>query len=57
MIWLGNKKINGVWFGMLVASMLYHSSQRVWSAIRSCFGGGVWIGQRPWVNRDVWKTN
>lgn len=26
-----------------------------WQAIRSCFGAGVWRGDKPWVGSDSWK--
>lgn len=28
----------------------------VWQAIRSCFGRGWWVNEKPWSNKDVWKN-
>ena len=28
----------------------------IWEAIRSCFGSGFWIKDRPWINDDAWKN-
>lgn len=28
----------------------------VWEAIRSCFGSGWWITNRPWINNNAWKN-
>lgn len=27
----------------------------IWEAVRSCFGSGVWKGDRPWLGKDAWK--
>lgn len=27
----------------------------VWQAIRSCFGAGYWLNDKPWLNDDGWK--
>ena len=27
----------------------------VWQAIRSCYGSGAWINDRPWLEDDPWK--
>lgn len=28
----------------------------IWEAIRSCFGSGFWINNRPWINNSAWKN-
>ena len=43
--------------GRQVASDIYRGDRLVWTAIRSCFGRGVWIGDKPWLFRDSWKNN
>ncbi len=34
---------------------MYRGDSLVWQAIRSCFGSGAWIGERPWLGDDPWK--
>lgn len=29
----------------------------VYTAIRSCFGSGMWSGEKPWIGTDAWKNN
>lgn len=40
---------------------VYKGTQLVWltvyDAIRSCFGSGTWISDRPWLQDDTWKNN
>ena len=40
---------------------IYKGSQLVWvtiyNAIRSCFGSGKWLGDKPWLGTDAWKNN
>lgn len=28
----------------------------IWEAVRSCFGSGMWNGERPWTGADAWKS-
>lgn len=44
------------YFGGRVISAVYKGLQLVWTAIRSCFGKGYWINNKPWVNADAWKN-
>ena len=36
------KYINGVW-------------RLIWQAVRSCFGSGKWIGNKPWIGKEKWR--
>ena len=40
---------------------IYKGTQLVWrtiySAIKSCFGSGTWLGDKPWLGDDLWKNN
>jgi hypothetical protein len=44
-------------FGERAISAVYKGLVLVWTAIRSCFGKGYWINDKPWVNTDAWKNS
>ena len=35
---------------------IYHFGVILWQAVRSCFGSGIWINEKPWLNNEVWKN-
>ena len=43
-------------FGSKALSYIYYGSKLVWQAIRSCFGKGFWVNDKPWANDDAWKN-
>lgn len=51
-----NEQVREFFDGREIVSV-YKGLQLVWSAIRSCFGKGFWINDKPWVNNDAWKNN
>lgn len=28
----------------------------VWQAIKSAFASGMWINEKPWINKEGWKN-
>ena len=39
---------------------IYQGTKLVWrtiyNAIKSCFGSGTWLGDKPWLGDDTWKN-
>lgn len=35
---------------------VYRGAQLVWEAVRSCFGAGFWLNDKPWLNNEGWKN-
>jgi hypothetical protein len=42
-------------YGKMVQAVHY-GTKLVWAAIRSCFGAGWWINEKPWINNEGWKN-
>lgn len=40
---------------------IYQGTRLMWrtvyNAIKSCFGSGAWLGDKPWLGDDLWKNN
>lgn len=40
---------------------IYRGTQLIWltvyDAIKSCFGSGTWLGDKPWLGDESWKNN
>lgn len=38
---------------------IYQGTKLVWrtiyKAIKSCFGSGTWLSDKPWIDSDNWK--
>ena len=44
------------YYGFRPITAVYKGLRLVWTAIRSCFGKGFWINDKPWLNTDAWKN-
>ena len=44
------------YFAGRAITAVYKGLILVWTAIRSCFGKGYWINDKPWINEDAWKN-
>ena len=36
---------------------VYWGLQLKWQSARSCYGTGVWLEQKPWLDNDSWRNN
>lgn len=39
-----------------IVQEIYKGARLVWTGIRSCFGAGFWLNDKPWLNDDAWKN-
>lgn len=56
MIYKGALDIIQIYLNRRDINALYKGDRLVWEAIRSCFGKGYWLNDKPWKNDDVWKN-
>lgn len=56
MIGYKDVKIGAVAFGRNAISSIRYGAVLVWTAIRSCFGSGIWKGEKAWRGEDKWKS-
>lgn len=57
MIFKANKEIVAVFKGSKAITAIYQGTRLVWQAIRSCFGAGYWVNEKPWINEEGWKND
>lgn len=57
MIHLDKNSISGIYISGKSIKAIYRGSLLLWEAVRSCFGKGFWVSEKPWANDDAWKNN
>lgn len=57
MITVRGKEITAISVGNRALQAVYHGARLVWQKVKSCFGSGVWLNNKPWFNGDKWKNN
>lgn len=55
MIYKNYKELTELHLGSRTIAAVYKGTRLLWEAVRSCFGKGVWIKGKPWVNSDNWR--
>lgn len=56
MIFKNNKELSTIYLGEKPLVAIYKGARMIWQAVRSCFGRGYWIGSKPWIGTDKWKS-
>lgn len=57
MIIKNGKEVVEYYHGKTPLIEMYRGKHLIWQAIRSCFGMGYWVNNKPWINTDAWKNN
>lgn len=57
MIRIGGHEIDAVYLGNRALTAIYQGVRLVWQAVRSCFGAGFWVNEKPWLNEEGWRKN
>lgn len=56
MIYKNGKEITSIHIGGKAVTTVYKGAKLVWQAVRSCFGIGYWVNEKPWLNEEGWKN-
>ena len=51
-----NRQVNTIYKGHEVVQAVYQGLKLIWQYIKSCFGRGYWINDKPWSDRDAWAN-
>lgn len=57
MINKGDKEIIAGYIGTKLLSYIYKGALLIWQSVRSCFGSGYWVNEKPWLNDESWKND
>ena len=57
MIFKDGKEVVDIHYDGKAATALYKGKRLIWEAVKSCFGRGMWINEKPWSNTDGWRNN
>jgi hypothetical protein len=55
MLWIGDKKVSRLTVGGKAVAAMWRGAVKIYEAISSCFGSGVWRSNRVWKGSDKWK--
>lgn len=55
MIYIRHREIYSIFMQSKTVQAVYKGARLVWQAIRSCFGGGYWDDNKPWLDDEGWK--
>lgn len=56
MISVNHKDISAIGIAQKAINIVCIASRIVWQSVRSCFGKGYWINDKPWSNTDGWMN-
>ena len=55
-LYVKDKLINTIYKGKRHVAVVYQGTKLIWQYIRSCFGRGHWIKDKPWSNDNGWSN-
>lgn len=56
MIVKDKKEVTQVCLCDKIISAIYRGKTLVWQSVRSCFGSGKWVNEKPFINNEPWKN-
>lgn len=56
MMWIDGSGIETMMMSGGMVETMWRNGHIIWQGIRSCFGGGLWLDDKPWLDDDAWKN-
>lgn len=56
MAYKNRAEITGKYQHKVPFQTIYQYGVILWQAVRSCFGSGIWVNEKPWINDEIWKN-
>jgi len=56
MAYQNKKELTGIFINKTPIQTVYQFGVVLWQAVRSCFGSGIWVNEKPWINDEAWKN-
>lgn len=56
MLYKNGKEIVELFYNGKALMELRKGTRLIWQAVRSCFGSGGWINDKPWLNDEGWRN-
>lgn len=56
MAYQNKKELTGIFINKTPIQTVYEFGAVLWQAVRSCFGSGIWVNEKPWINDEAWKN-
>lgn len=50
------KELTSIFINKTPIQAVYQFGVVLWQAVRSCFGSGAWVNEKPWINDEAWKN-
>lgn len=57
MIYKFGRSTAAIYKGTISKQAAYWGLRLKWQNVRSCYGSGAWLNDRPWLNNDGWRNN
>lgn len=49
-------ELTGIFHSKIPIQTVYQYGVILWQAVRSCFGSGIWVNEKPWIHDEAWKN-
>lgn len=55
-LWLSDKRVGALYVGKKAVGTMWLGAIKIYEAVSSCFGSGLWRSAMPWKGSDAWRN-